>query len=86
MKIRVRVQPNASKDEILGFDEDGILRVRVAAPPSVGVANRRLVKYISKRLGLRSSAVSILSGHKARHKVLEISGAGGDVFSFLKGE
>ncbi len=86
MKIRVRVQPNASKDEILGFGEDGILKVRVAAPPSDGVANRRLVKYISRRLGLRSSEVSILSGHKARHKVLEISGDGDDVLSLLKGE
>ena len=86
MMIRVKIQPNASKDEISGLGEDGILRVRVAAPPSDGLANRRLVRYISKKLGLRPSAVSIFSGHKGRHKVLEISGAGSDVLSLLKGE
>ncbi len=85
MRIRVRVQPNASKDEILGFGDDGVLKVRVAAPPSGGLANRRLVKYISRRLGLRSSAVSIVSGHKGRDKILEISDPGGDVFPLLRG-
>ena len=80
----MKVQPNASRDEISGFDEGGVLRVKVAAPPSDGLANRRLVRYISRRLGLGPSSVSIISGRSGRYKTLEISGVGDDVLSFLK--
>ena len=43
VRITVQVQPNARVSEVLGF-EDGILHVKIAAPPVKGKANKGLIK------------------------------------------
>ena len=50
------------------------LRLKIAAPPQKGRANRELVVFLSRRLGLKRDSVEILSGHTARNKVLRIRG------------
>ena len=46
MNIAIRVQPNSSKDEILGWVED-VLRIRIKAPPENGKANESLVSLLA---------------------------------------
>lgn len=41
---------------------DGMLKVKVAAPPEKGKANQCLLKFLAKELGLKKNAISILSG------------------------
>ncbi len=83
-QISVRLYPNASKDEILGFDERRRLRVRVCVPPVKGAANKQLVKLLAKRLRIAKSQISILSGEKGRDKLVEIRGITGAVADLLK--
>ena len=65
--VRVRVQPRASRAEIVGqYGEQ--LRVRLTAPPVDQAANKALTNLIAKALGVRRSQVSLLSGHKSRDK------------------
>lgn len=82
MRLSVYIQPGAKKTEISG-EHDGKLKIRVCAPPVEGAANDALVKFISKKLGLSKSKVSISSGDKSRHKVLDIEMDESEVISKL---
>ena len=73
-RIAVRLQPRASRDELLGWNEEGALRVRVMAPPVDGAANAALIRLLAKRLGVAKSKVSLVSGATARNKIVEIEG------------
>ena len=62
----VWVVPGARRTEITGLHGDAV-RVRIAAPPERGRANKELVKYLSDRLGI---AMQIASGAGSRRKRL----------------
>ena len=70
----VRVQPRASKNEILG-EWQGALRVRLAAPPVDDRANEALQRLLAERLKLPMSAVTLLRGGRSRTKWIEVRGA-----------
>jgi uncharacterized protein (TIGR00251 family) len=72
-RILLRVYPNAPKNEVLDSVE-GVLRVRIAAPPLKGKANRELLSFLSQLLGLRQSSLAIIRGHNSRSKVVAVSG------------
>lgn len=84
MRIRVRITPNASKDEITGKAEDGRFRIKVQSPPARGSANKRLIMFIAKTAGVSKSKVRILSGDKSRDKILEIDGNEKEIIHLLK--
>jgi uncharacterized protein (TIGR00251 family) len=71
--LTLHVQPNARQNEILGF-EDGILRIKIAAPPIDGKANKELIAFLSKRLGVSKSSISIDRGQTSKSKVISIEG------------
>ena len=73
MFVSVRVYPNATKDEVLGF-RDGVWQVRVAAPPVKGKANKELISFLSKVLGVGKNSVSIAQGHTSRSKLIAVDG------------
>jgi uncharacterized protein (TIGR00251 family) len=52
-------------------------KVRVAAPPEEGRANNALVGLLAERLELPRRAVTIVSGHGARDKIVQVAGIGG---------
>jgi len=72
-RISLRVYPNASRNEVVGFS-DGVLRVKISAPPVKGKANRELVTFLSRLLGVGKGSVDIVKGHTTRNKVLAIEG------------
>jgi uncharacterized protein (TIGR00251 family) len=69
----VRVQPRASKDEIVG-EIAGALKVRLQAPALEGRANEALIEFLAQLLKTPKGAVRILSGEHSRIKRLEIRG------------
>ena len=71
--ITVRVTPRASRDVIEG-EFQGMLKVRLTAPPVEDRANAALVRLLAARLNVPRSAVRILAGEKGRVKRVEISG------------
>ena len=84
-RFTVRLTPRASREEV-GTLQDGIVTVRVTAPPVDGAANTALVRLLAKRLGVRRGAVRIVSGATARTKVIEVDGlSGSDVAARLGG-
>ena len=69
--LKIRVQPRASKNEILGFRGD-TLRVRVTAPPEGGKANDAVVSLLAQSLSLAQSRVRITRGHASRDKLVVV--------------
>ena len=72
-RISLRVYPNAARSEVVGFT-DGVLQVRVAAPPVKGKANKELIALLSKALAVGKGAITIAKGHNSRNKVIAIDG------------
>ena len=82
IRLAVRVQPNASGNEIGGFQGD-LLRVRVTAPAKEGRANQALVELLSDWLGVPRSAVKIVRGYTSRDKTVDVRGVSQDKLSRL---
>ena len=71
--ISVRVTPRSSRDEISGW-QDGVLRVRLKAPPVEGRANEALCRYLASMLGVAAGDVEVIGGATARSKRLRVRG------------
>ena len=71
--VRLHVQPRAKRCEVAGV-HDGALKVKVTAPPVEDAANRAVIEFLSRSLGVSKSSLQILAGDKSRDKVLQISG------------
>lgn len=71
--LHLRVQPRASRDEILGW-QDGILRVRVAAPPVEGAANAAVLALVARALHVAPSTVAVVRGVRGRDKLVRVAG------------
>ena len=69
--LSVKVQPKASKDEIIGI-QDGALKVRITAPPVDGKANRHLISYLSGVFKVAKSRIELIAGETGRNKRLRI--------------
>jgi uncharacterized protein len=73
VSLRVRVQPRASREELVGVRE-GALVVRLTAPPVEGAANLALARLLGKRLRVPASAVVIAAGSTSRNKLVVVTG------------
>ena len=71
--ISIKVTPNAARNEIAGFADD-VLRVKVAAPPVKGKANKELLSFLCRLLAVSKDRVDIVRGHTARNKLIAIDG------------
>lgn len=71
--LRVRVVPRASVTRVAGVEE-GVLVIRVAAPPVDGKANAAVVNLLCEELRLRKNQVQIEAGDKSRHKRIALEG------------
>ena len=72
-ELRVRVTPRAGRNEVAG-ERDGVLLVRVTAPPESGKANAAACKVIARALGIAPSRVTIARGAGSREKSLRVEG------------
>ncbi len=73
--FRVKVQPRANKNEIVGVQGDA-LKVRITAPPVEGKANKMLIQLLAKHLAVKRNQVQIISGHTSRIKTIHVIGEG----------
>jgi hypothetical protein len=80
----VRVQPRASRDEIVGEHQEA-LKIRLTAPPVDDRANEALCRLLASRLKVPLAAVRIVSGERSRTKRVEIRGATAEMIRGLAG-
>ena len=72
-RVRLRVSPGARRSEVVGRHGDG-WKVRVTAPPEDGRANEAVLDLLAEQLDLPRRSLSIVSGHTAREKVVQLDG------------
>lgn len=77
--LPVRAVPNASRDEIVGW-EAGALKVKLRAVPEDGKANKALMRYLSKAAGCPRSALELVGGATSRHKRIAVTGVAAPEF------
>ena len=73
VSILVRVTPNATRNQVVGFSGKA-LQVKVAAPPVKGKANKELITFLSQILNVGKGRIRIIKGHTVRNKVIAIYG------------
>jgi uncharacterized protein (TIGR00251 family) len=71
--LKVRVQPGSSRNEIAG-QREGVVVVRVTAPPADGKANKAACKLLADLCGIPQSHVEIVRGESRRDKVIRLGG------------
>lgn len=77
MKIVLKVTPGARRDEILGWEDDypgvgRVLKLKVAAPPVEGKANKAIEAFLARTLRVPKSAVRITQGASGHIKRVEL--------------
>ena len=73
VRIRLHIQPRASRTEVVGVYGDA-LKIRIAAPPVDGAANVELVRFLAETLAVPSRQVEVVSGQTSRIKTAVIAG------------
>jgi uncharacterized protein (TIGR00251 family) len=73
LAIPVRVQARARQNEISAV-RDGVLVIRVTAPPLDGRANQAIRRLLADLLGVRTADVSIVRGERSRDKLIRVDG------------
>jgi uncharacterized protein (TIGR00251 family) len=74
MNVEVHVKVNAKKTEFVEI-KNGIIIIKLKESPVEGQANKELIDFISKSLGIKKTSIKILMGKKSKKKVLKIDGA-----------
>jgi len=74
--LYVKVQPNASKDEIAETikreSQSDQIKIRITAVPVDGKANKYLMTYLAALFKVSKSQIRLLSGETGRNKKLLI--------------
>ncbi len=71
MKIKVKVKPNASKNEIKEIEKD-YFEIRVTVVPEKGKANKKVIELLSKYLKKPKSKIKLIRGETSKEKIFEI--------------
>lgn len=88
LRLRIRLTPKSSRDEILGLVETAegpAVAAKVRAVPESGRANAALEKLVAGWLGISPSSVKLASGQKSRIKSLVVEGAQAELATTLAG-
>lgn len=76
----VKIVPGSSRTGVLGLF-DGMVKIKVSAPPEKGKANRCLVNFLAKHVGVKKNAVSIISGKTNPVKDVQVLGVSAEKIS-----
>jgi len=74
--FKVKAVPGSSRTAVGGL-LDGMLKVKIAAPPEKGKANQSLIEFLAKELGVKKNAVSIMTGRTNPIKQIQVIGMSG---------
>jgi uncharacterized protein (TIGR00251 family) len=76
-----KIVPGSSRTCVCGIF-NGMLKIKISAQPEKGKANRCLLEFLAKQLGVKKSAISIISGQTNPIKQVQVLGVSSD--SLLK--
>ncbi len=71
MRIKVKVKPGASKNEVKKIDEY-LYEVRTTTIPEKGKANEKVIELLSDFFDVPKSKIKIIKGQASREKEVEV--------------
>jgi uncharacterized protein len=74
-RLRVRVSRGAGRTALVGRHGDA-WKVRVTEAPERGRANEAVLRLLAETLALPRTSLTLVSGHGAREKIVELTGVG----------
>ncbi len=83
MILEVKITPNASKNEILRWEETRLV-IKIQGIPEKGTVNENLINFLAKTLGIAKSQIKIVAGRTSRLKKLNIQGVSREQIIELK--
>ncbi|MDH4239021.1 MAG: DUF167 domain-containing protein [Phycisphaerae bacterium] len=69
----VKVVPGSSRTAVCGM-LDNMVKIKVSAAPEKGKANKCLLEFLAKKLGVKKSAIKIVSGKSNPVKGVQVLG------------
>lgn len=73
LRLSLKLFPKSRKEGLDGV-HDGRLHIKLAAPAVDGKANAALVAFLARLLKVKKTQVLLVSGEKARIKIVELEG------------
>lgn len=70
--LELWIQPGAARSGFAGRHGER-LKIRLAAPPVDGRANRQLLKFLAAQLGLSRGRLELVAGARGRGKTVRVS-------------
>ena len=71
--LTLKIVPGSSKTTLCGV-LDGMLKIKIAAPPEKGKANKAVIAYLAKVLGIKKGDLTLVSGQTSPVKQVQIQG------------
>ena len=71
--LSLRVQPRASRNEVLEV-RDSRLMIRTTAAPADGKANKAVIRLLADFLDIAPSRIRLVRGKTQRNKLVRVSG------------
>ncbi|MFM6928341.1 MAG: DUF167 domain-containing protein [Bdellovibrio sp.] len=73
VRLHLFIQPKSSKNEIVG-PHNGMLKIKINAPPVDGEANQELIAFLSKFFKIAKREITLVKGETGRQKTVDIAG------------
>jgi len=71
--LSLKVIPKSSRNKVVGL-ENGLLKMKVQAPPTDGEANEAVIRLLADVLDTPKNSLSILKGQRSRQKMVLVKG------------
>jgi len=71
--FEAKIVPGSSRTVVSGI-HDGMLKVRVSAAAEKGAANKCLIEFLAKQIGIRKNAIGIIAGKSNPIKRIQVLG------------
>ncbi|WP_413291726.1 DUF167 domain-containing protein [Bdellovibrio sp. HCB185ZH] len=73
VRLHLFIQPKSSKNQIVG-PHNGMLKIKISAPPVDGEANAELIEYLSKFFKVPKRNITLVKGDTGRQKTVDVEG------------
>ena len=70
VSLRIKAQPNASRNEFCEVYDNDAIKIRIKAPAVEGAANKELVKFLAKSFKVSKSDILFKTGQNSKVKIV----------------
>ena len=70
--LNIKLIPRSSKNEIIGWQADGRLKIKITAPPVDGRANAALIEFLAKHFRVPKSTIEMVRGTTIPEKTVRL--------------